>query len=79
MAMVYSSVTHPLRVLLAAEVHPRPFFILSGRSVKLDTGKAMKAADWNINPDIATGMLVPVTAASVWLGVRCTCNSMHTL
>lgn len=32
--------------------------------------KAAKAAGWPINPDISTGMLVPVIAASVWLGLR---------
>jgi uncharacterized membrane-anchored protein len=33
-------------------------------------GKAVKAAGWPINPDIATGMLIPVIAAGVWLGLR---------
>lgn len=32
--------------------------------------KAAKAAGWPINPDISTGLLVPVIAASVWLGLR---------
>jgi uncharacterized membrane-anchored protein len=33
-------------------------------------GKAAKAAGWPINPDIATGLLIPVIAAGVWLGLR---------
>jgi uncharacterized membrane-anchored protein len=33
-------------------------------------GKAVKAAGWHINPDIATGLLVPVIAVGVWLGLR---------
>jgi len=33
-------------------------------------GKAAKAAGWPINPDIATGMLIPLIAASVWLALR---------
>jgi uncharacterized membrane-anchored protein len=33
-------------------------------------GKALKAAGLPINPDIATGIMVPVFAASVWLGLR---------
>jgi uncharacterized membrane-anchored protein len=33
-------------------------------------GKALKAAGWPINPDIATGILVPAIAAGVWWGLR---------
>jgi uncharacterized membrane-anchored protein len=33
-------------------------------------GKALKAAGWPINPDMATGILIPVIAAGVWLGLR---------
>ena len=33
-------------------------------------GKAAKAAGWPINTDIATGLLVPVIAGGVWLGLR---------
>jgi uncharacterized membrane-anchored protein len=33
-------------------------------------GKAMKAAGWPVNPDILTGLLIPVIAGCVWLGVR---------
>ncbi|HEX2529916.1 MAG TPA: DUF3422 domain-containing protein [Burkholderiaceae bacterium] len=33
-------------------------------------GKAAKAAGWPINPDIATGILIPAIAAGVWLGLR---------
>ncbi|HTN65686.1 MAG TPA: DUF3422 domain-containing protein [Burkholderiaceae bacterium] len=33
-------------------------------------GKAVKAAGWPINPDIATGMLIPLIAAGVWLALR---------
>ncbi|RJG06299.1 DUF3422 domain-containing protein [Noviherbaspirillum cavernae] len=33
-------------------------------------GKAAKAAGWPINTDIATGLLVPVVAVGVWLGLR---------
>ncbi len=40
-------------------------------------GKAVKAAGWEVNPDIATGLLVPVIAAAVWFGVRRIRNSMH--
>jgi uncharacterized membrane-anchored protein len=32
--------------------------------------KAAKAAGWPVNPEIATGVLVPVFAAGVWLGLR---------
>ncbi|MBC7502885.1 MAG: DUF3422 domain-containing protein [Herminiimonas sp.] len=33
-------------------------------------GKAAKAAGWPINPDIATGLLIPLIAGVVWLGLR---------
>lgn len=33
-------------------------------------GKAMKAAGWPVNPDVATGVLIPVMLATVWLGLR---------
>jgi uncharacterized membrane-anchored protein len=33
-------------------------------------GKAAKAAGWPIDPDIATGILVPMIALGVWLGLR---------
>jgi uncharacterized membrane-anchored protein len=33
-------------------------------------GKAAKAAGFPINPDIATGLLIPVIAGGVWLGLR---------
>lgn len=33
-------------------------------------GKAAKAAGWPINPDIAIGVLIPVIAAGVWLGLQ---------
>jgi len=33
-------------------------------------GKAAKAAGLPINPDLATGLVVPVVAACVWLGLR---------
>lgn len=39
--------------------------------------KAAKAAGWSINPDIATGILVPVIAAGVWLGLRRMHKSIH--
>ncbi|RZI41053.1 DUF3422 domain-containing protein [Herbaspirillum sp. HC18] len=41
-------------------------------------GKAAKAAGWPVNPDIATGMLLPVIAAGVWLGLRRMHKSIHT-
>lgn len=40
-------------------------------------GKAAKAAGWPINPDIATGLLVPAIAAAVWLGLRKMHKSIH--
>lgn len=33
-------------------------------------GKAMKAEGWPVNPDVATGILVPLIALTVWLGLR---------
>ncbi len=33
-------------------------------------GKAMKAAGWPVNPDIATGVLMPLMVGLVWLGLR---------
>ncbi|NMM36015.1 MAG: DUF3422 domain-containing protein [Glaciimonas sp.] len=33
-------------------------------------GKAMKASGLPVNPDVATGILVPVIALGVWLGLR---------
>lgn len=33
-------------------------------------GKALKATGWPVNPDIATGILLPVIAIAVWLGLR---------
>lgn len=40
-------------------------------------GKAAKAAGWPVNPDIFTGLLVPVVAAAVWLGLRRMHKRMH--
>jgi len=42
-------------------------------------GKAAKVAGWPINPDIATGIAVPLFAAGVWLGLRRLHKSMHHL
>jgi uncharacterized membrane-anchored protein len=33
-------------------------------------GKAMKAAGWPVNPDIATGVMIPLLIGGVWLGLR---------
>lgn len=33
-------------------------------------GKAAKAAGWPIDPDIATGLLIPMVVLAVWLGLR---------
>lgn len=33
-------------------------------------GKAMKAAGWPIDPEIATGAMIPVMVGLVWLGLR---------
>ncbi|WP_034294752.1 DUF3422 family protein [Herbaspirillum sp. RV1423] len=40
-------------------------------------GKALKAAGVPVNPDIATGIMVPVFAAGVWLGLRRLHKSVH--
>lgn len=40
-------------------------------------GKAAKAAGVPINPEIATGLLLPVIAGAVWLGLRRIHKSMH--
>lgn len=41
-------------------------------------GKAAKAAGLSINPDLATGVLVPLIAAGVWMGLRRMHKSIHT-
>ncbi len=33
-------------------------------------GKAMKAAGWPVNPDIATGVMIPLMVGGVWLALR---------
>ncbi len=33
-------------------------------------GKALKATGWPVNPDVATGILLPAIAVAVWLGLR---------
>jgi len=40
-------------------------------------GKAAKAAGLPVNPDIATGLLVPLVVAAVWLGLRRMHKRMH--
>jgi uncharacterized membrane-anchored protein len=40
-------------------------------------GKAAKAAGLPINPDIATGLLVPLVLGTVWLGMRRVHRGMH--
>jgi uncharacterized membrane-anchored protein len=40
-------------------------------------GKAAKAAGLPINPDIATGLLVPLVLGAVWLGMRRVHRGMH--
>jgi uncharacterized membrane-anchored protein len=40
-------------------------------------GKAAKVAGWPINPDMSTGLLIPLIAAGVWLGLRRMHKSMH--
>jgi uncharacterized membrane-anchored protein len=40
-------------------------------------GKAAKAAGLPINPDIATGLLVPLVLGTVWLGMRRLHRRMH--
>jgi uncharacterized membrane-anchored protein len=41
-------------------------------------GKAAKAAGLPVNPDVATGVLVPLVAAGVWLALRRMHKSIHT-
>ncbi|RJF98339.1 DUF3422 family protein [Noviherbaspirillum saxi] len=41
-------------------------------------GKAAKAAGFPVNPEVATGLLVPLVAAGVWLGLRRMHKSIHT-
>ncbi len=33
-------------------------------------GKALKASGWAINPDVFTGVMIPVMVLAVWLGLR---------
>jgi uncharacterized membrane-anchored protein len=33
-------------------------------------GKALKAAGWPVNPDIATGVMIPLMIGAVWLALR---------
>ncbi len=40
-------------------------------------GKALKAAGVPINPDVATGLMVPVFAVGVWFGLRRLHKSVH--
>jgi uncharacterized membrane-anchored protein len=40
-------------------------------------GKAAKAAGWPVNPDIVTGLLLPLVAGGVWLGLRRMHKSIH--
>ncbi len=40
-------------------------------------GKAAKAAGWPVNPDIATGILIPMIAGGVWYGLRRMHRNMH--
>ena len=40
-------------------------------------GKAAKAVGWPVNPDLLTGMLVPVVAGCVWLGLRRMHKNIH--
>lgn len=41
-------------------------------------GKAAKAVGWPINPDVSTGLLLPLIAAGVWMGLRRMHKSIHT-
>ncbi|WP_151638367.1 DUF3422 family protein [Noviherbaspirillum aerium] len=41
-------------------------------------GKAVKVAGMPINPELATGILVPLVAAGVWLGLRRMHKTLHT-
>jgi uncharacterized membrane-anchored protein len=40
-------------------------------------GKAVKAAGLTVNPELVAGMLVPVIAAGVWMGLRRMHKSIH--
>jgi uncharacterized membrane-anchored protein len=40
-------------------------------------GKAAKAAGWPVNPDISTGLLLPLIAAGVWMGLRRMHRNIH--
>lgn len=40
-------------------------------------GKAAKAVGWSVNPDLLTGVLVPVVAGCVWLGLRRMHKTIH--
>jgi len=40
-------------------------------------GKAAKAAGWPVNPDVATGLMLPVIALGVWLGLRRMHKNIH--
>lgn len=40
-------------------------------------GKAAKAAGWHVNPDLTTGLLLPLIAIGVWIGLRRLHKSMH--
>jgi uncharacterized membrane-anchored protein len=40
-------------------------------------GKAAKAAGLPVNPDLLTGLLVPVVAVCVWLGLRRMHKTIH--
>jgi len=39
--------------------------------------KSAKAAGWPVDPDLATGLLIPVIAGAVWLGLRQVHRRMH--
>jgi uncharacterized membrane-anchored protein len=39
--------------------------------------KAAKAAGWNVDPDIASGIAIPIVAALVWLGLLRFRKSLH--
>lgn len=41
-------------------------------------GKAVKAVGWPVNPEVSTGLLVPLIAAGVWLGLRKMHKSIQT-
>jgi uncharacterized membrane-anchored protein len=42
-------------------------------------GKAAKAADWPTNPDIPTGILLPLMTIGVWPGLRRQHKNIHVL